>query len=391
MKKTISLLLSAALLLGLVSCGRETVYWDPTYNISIPTQGTSPTETQPQQLPMVSVSMPVITQDYTADDGTVIYKHTSQNISLIIPDPEVADKVILDFLNRTDMQSSVDFVHSTASDTYKDGVMSHYLPYWTQITYAPVRIDSSVLSLYGSYVQYSGGAHPIESAKTASYDLITGEALSLTDILTEKADADTLSKLVSNALALYAKQNSVTLYTGYEATVKELFSKPLIEITNWCLNARGLCFAFSPYEIGPYSAGCILANIPYEDLTGILQDRYFPNERDSGFSTLNAEIFDTNKLEEYTQFAEIVISKDAPAFLLSTDGILYDIIIAIGSWDDGKEEFKVQNFVFNSFSLTPGDGIMVQAEPEQICIRYTTDKGIKIVYPQIIDGVVTLK
>lgn len=391
MKKIIALLLAAIMLPGLVGCGRETVYWDPTYNIPTNTQASSPTNTQPRQLPMVSISMPVVTQDYTDDDGTVIYKHTSQNISLIVPDPEVADKVILDFLNRTDMQSSVDFVHSTASDTYKDGVMSHYLPYWTQITYAPVRIDSSVLSLYGSYVQYSGGAHPIESVKTANYDLITGNALFLTDILTEKANADTLSKLVSNALALYAKQNSITLYSGYEATVAELFSKPLDEITNWCLNTGGLCFAFSPYEIGPYSAGCILASISYDKLTGILQDRYFPNERDRAFSTLKAETFDTNKLEEYTQFAEIVISKDAPAFLLSTDGTLYDIIIGIGRWNDKNTEFQIDNFVFNSSSLTPGDGIMVQADPAHFCIYYRTSTGIKTVYPQINDGVVTLK
>lgn len=386
MKKTISLLLSAALLLGLVSCGRETVYWDPTYNISIPTQGTSPTETQPQQLPMVSVSMPVITQDYTADDGTVIYQHTSQNISLIVPDPEVADKVILDYLNRTDMQETVDSVYTSAK---ADCEQANFNPYWTQITYIPVRLDSGVLSLCGSYVQYSGGAHPQESVKCVNYDLVTGETLSLSDILTENADADTLCKLVLRYLSLQVDNDS--LYTGYEATVTELFSKPLDEITNWCLATGGLSFTFSPYEIGPYASGSILTVIPYGNLTRILKDKYFPSECDSAFSTLNAEIFDITKQEEYTQFSEVVISRDAQPILLSTDGMLYDIIIGIGNWNKEKTDFEIENYVFRSFSLTPGDGIMVQADADHFCIFYTTDSGCKTVYPEVNDGVVTLK
>lgn len=388
MKKIIALLLTAVLLSGLVGCGRETVQWDPTYNIPINTQATSPTNTQPQQLPMISVSLPVVTQDYTSDDGTVIYKHTSQNINLIVPDPEVADKVILDFLNRTDLQATVDSVYASAK---ADCEQANFNPYWTQITYSPMRLDSGVLSLYGSYVQYNGGAHPIESAKAVNYDLVTGQTLSLTDILTENVNADTICKLVLESLSNYKKETGSTLYTGYETTVTELFNKQMTEITNWCLATNGLCFAFSPYEIGPYASGTIIAKIPYENLTGILQDRYFPTERDSAFSTINAEIFNTKKLEEYSQFAEVVISKEEQAFLLSTDGMLYDIVIGSGSWNDEKTNFKIENYVFRSFSLTPGDGIMVQADPEQLCIIYTSASGSKIVFPMINDGVVTLK
>lgn len=391
MKKIIALLLTAVLLSGLVGCGRETVQWDPTYKIPTNTQATFPTDIQPQQLPMVSVSLPVVTQDYSADNGTVIYSHTSQNISLIVPDPEVADKVILDFLNRTDMQETVDSFYASASGTYKDGVMAHYLPYWTQITYAPMRIDSGVLSLYGSYVQYSGGAHPMESAKSVTYDLLTGEALSLTDILTENTDADTLCQLVLKALDNYQKEMAATLYTDYEATVTELFNKPLAEITNWCLTGYGLSFHFSPYEIGAYTYGIIPAHISYEELTGILRDAYFPAERDIASGTVTGEIFDPEKLDNFTQFSEVVIDRDGQAILLSTDGMVYNVEIMTGTWNEGKTAFVTEHTVFRACSLTPGDAIMVQCDPDCIYIQYSTGNGTTTVFPTITDGVVTLK
>lgn len=388
MRRIISLLLTAVLLLGLAGCGRETVYWDPTYNISIPTQGTSPTETQPQQLPMVSVSMPVITQDYTTDDGAVVYRHTCQDISLIVPDPEVADKVILDFLNRTDMQATVDSVYTSAKADCKQ---ANFQPYWTQITYAPSRLDSGVLSLYGSYVQYSGGAHPMESVKSVTYDLVTGETLSLTDILTENVDADTLCQLVLKALDNYQKEMSATLYSGYEATVTELFSKPLAEITNWCLTGNGLSFQFSPYEIGAYAYGIISAPIPYKDLVSILRDSYFPAERDTTSGTVNAEIFDIEKLDDFTQFTEVVIDRDGQAILLSNNGVVYDVVIMTGTWNEGKSAFVTEYTVLRASSLTPGDAIMVQGDPDCICIEYATNDGTTTVFPTITNGIITLQ
>lgn len=391
MKKIIALLLTAVLLSGLVGCGKETVQWDPTYKIPTSTQDTSPTDMQPQQLPMVCVSLPVVTQDYCADDGAVIYKHTNQNISLIVPDPEVADKVILDFLNRTDLQDTVDSVYSSATGAYTDAIMSKALPYWTQITYSPTRIDSGVLSLFGSFVQYSGGAHPMESAKTVNYDLVTGNTLSLTDILTENSDTDTLCLLVLKALESYQNEMSFTLYDGYEATVTELFKKPLEEITNWYLTSEGLSFAFSPYEIGAYTYGIIPASIPYADLTGILRDAYFPTERDITSGTVNAEIFDAEKLDNLTQFAEVVIDQAEQAILLTSGSMLYNVQIMTGHWNDGKTDFIIEHTVLRASSLTPGDGIMVQGDPGCICIQYTTAEGVKTAYPVITNDTITLQ
>lgn len=394
MRKGFAILLAASLLAGQVGCSRNTVAQTTTVSAgetTVTTETTIQSAVEVQQLPMVSVSLPVVTQDYSADDGKVIYKHTSQNISLIVPDPEVADKVILDFLNRTDLQSTVDTVYSSASDAYKDGIMSQHLPYWTQIIYTPMRIDNGVLSLHGSYVQYSGGAHPMKSTKSVTYDLITGETLSLSDILTENADGDTLCQLVCKALANYDKDTASSLYTGYETTVTELFSKPLTDITNWHFSEYGLCFTFSPYEIGPYSCDTIPALISYQDLTGILRDAYFPAERDIALGTVRAETFDTEKLEDFTQFAEVVIDREEQAILLSTDGMVYNIQIKIGSWNEGNTAFETEHTVFRACSLTPGDGIMVQGDPDSFCICFTNDHGTTTVFLTTDGGIITLK
>ena len=63
---------------------------------------TQPEELPVAQAPMISVSVPITTETESAEDGTIIFKYSYQNISLILPDPDVADKIIIDFLNRID-------------------------------------------------------------------------------------------------------------------------------------------------------------------------------------------------------------------------------------------------------------------------------------------------
>ena len=53
------------------------------------------------QQPMVAVSVP-ITTEYTTLDDNLLYYYTYQNIYLTMQDQQVADTIIVDFLNRLD-------------------------------------------------------------------------------------------------------------------------------------------------------------------------------------------------------------------------------------------------------------------------------------------------
>ena len=366
MRKILIMILAICLLLSLAGCTTPANKTQGSTSSSTSAEPTaedttvaSDADASVEQMPMVSVAVPVITQTEEAHDGTVIFNYTFQNISLIVPDPEVADKVIVDFLNRIDQTSSnAEAIRSAAQNNYTTG--ASWNPYLCQITYDPMRVDYGVLSMFGSYASYSGTPHPETSYVSANYDLVTGELLSLDDILTEDASADTLYQSVVDALTLLKEENY--LYEGFEETVNDRFSKGLAHDDAWYFSQDGLCFYFSPYEIAPYSSGVIIAEVPYDQLTGILNDAYFPAERETAAGSVDVEIFDENDLEKFTQFAEIVLAEGSDKILLHTDKSVYDIRIETGSWSSDGSTFTPEHTVFAAYSLTPGDAIMVESQ-----------------------------
>ena len=156
MKKFIALFLLTAILL--TGCGSNTDIPDttvplPTDVIDTPTEGATNIDSTP--MPMITVSVPVVKSEVTTADGTVIFRDIRQNMQLVMPDQDVADKIIIDFLSRIDqMGSASEEIAEQANTAYTTG--NTWTPYLCSISYAPMRIDQSVLSLYGSSLRYSG-------------------------------------------------------------------------------------------------------------------------------------------------------------------------------------------------------------------------------------------
>lgn len=321
------------------------------------TDATTQTEDVPvqqiPQSPMVSVSVPITTETETAQDGTVIFNYAYQNMSLIVPDPEVADNVIVDFLNRVDKAAEqAEIIRTAAKENYTSGQLQ--TPYLCQIIYEPARIDHSILSLLGRYVGYSGSAHPEILYQSANYDLITGNVLTLSHIITPETTADTLCRLIIDALIA---QEEKQLYEGFETTVEERFAGSISSEESWYLSSEGLCFYFSPYEIAPYASGVIIAQIPYSDLVGILDDSYFPAELENATGSLFIENYDEDSLEPFSQFSEVILDENGEKYLLYTDKSVYDIRLNVNSEESGLPAYTA----FSAYSLTPGDAITVQA------------------------------
>ena len=116
MKKILIILLILSLLLS--GCGSpantpDTPTQEPVLNpteetrIDIETdEALAPSEPTYNQQPMAAVSMPIVTDTLTADNGTVIAQLKHQNIHLFVQDQQIADMVIIDFLNRQDAHLS---------------------------------------------------------------------------------------------------------------------------------------------------------------------------------------------------------------------------------------------------------------------------------------------
>jgi len=326
-----------------------------------------------KQLPMVSVSLPVTTEAVKADNGTVIFEYAHQSIALSLNDSNVADDVILDFLARIDKtQSYADSVLAQARKDYNGS--TNWIPYQYSISYKPMRIDSGVLSLFGPDTSYSGSSHPDSHYSAANYDLVTGDVLTLSDILAQ----DVTAKILTDAAleVLNTQKDEYRLYIGFESVVKERFTKKFSTDQSWYFSNNGLCFYFPPYEIAPYTSGVVVAEIPYEKLTKILKDDYFPAERQPAFGNILTEPMTTASLDKFTQFSEIILQPGANTFLLYADYAVYNVSLQTAVMQSGV--VNPLYTVFAATSLTPGDAIMVQDSPsldsEFLILSYESDE-----------------
>lgn len=358
---------------------------------------TEPTEPSTEVLgtvaktPMAAVALPVHTETVAATDGTEIFRYTYQNISLIAPDPEVADLVIVDFLNRIDAaRDTAKNIHAMAETAYSGN--GSFSPYLCMISYEPKRIDAGVLSLLGAQASYYGTRHPETVYTAVNYDLITGEVLMLNDILSADNAKETILKAVLNELAANSKQ--LYLYGDYDELVRQHFSISAVQ-RNWYFTADSLCFFFAPNEIAPYTSGVIEAKVPYSLLAGLVEDAYFPAERDTASGSVMVQTFSKADLNAYTRFSEIVLEEDGEKILLHTDATVHNIRIETGTWSATGSFYTPQHTVFATANLSATDAIMVQAPITETLptLRLSYETGEETVRYYIVkssDGVVLL-
>lgn len=333
----------------------------------------------PVTLPPVSVnaiSLPVVRETEKAQDGTEIFVNTYQNVELVLPDAEIASKVVLDLLNRMDTPSTAQDILAQAKQDYTPSDL--WQSYICRNIYSPTRLDSGVLSLFGQLTTYSGNAHAEGVYSSVSYDITTAEVLELHNILLPHFEMNVLKDAIKAALAAQAEENY--LYPNYAQVVDDRFQQDVLDDKSWYFSQTGLCFYFSPYEIAPYASGVIVAEVPYEQLTGILENAYFPEEIPTTEGTMVKEAFDAS--EQYESFWEITLENGSEKILLHSNTNLYNVRLEVGS---NNGEFIPEYTLFSASALSPKDAIVISydnpASLSNLRISYTS--GDKTVYQSI--------
>lgn len=354
MKRLLVLLLCALLLTG---CSAKTNIEDtldttPT-NPVVPSPSDS-VEISSPPMPMITVSVPITKNETTAEDGTVIFRDVRQSMQLVMPDQEVADQIIINFLARIDQAgiASAD-IASQAQGAYTG--MNPWTPYLNSTTYAPTRIDQSVLSLYGSTLQYNGGAHAVYVSRAANYNTATGDVLTLGSILVDESALEKLCTLVISQLDDIKEEKY--LRSDFADTVHQRFATDESYDENWYFSNKGLCFYFDHYAIAPYSSGVITAEIPYADLVGIIDDAFFPPELEecSGVATtIAAENADMTK---FTRISEVIVDTESPMYVIQCSGNVQNLRITLNDAELGSGYT-----IFAAQTLCHSDAIVIQAE-----------------------------
>lgn len=380
MKKLLVLLLIFSLIFSLNACADTT---DPTDGstgdpTSVPAltepQTTAPSETEYTEptsenvaydLPMTAISITEETEAEYDDNGELIFEYTYQNIRIILLNADKSMSVNLDILNR------IDATRANATEVMNDAINdSPAYPYYYSVIYTPMRADEAVISLFCQQTTYSGGM-TIHSGSGLTYDLSSGNILMLEDILRPGITADTICPLVVQALS--ELPDAYYIYSDYADTVESRFSGNFLEDTGWHLSDEGLCFTFAPYEVAPNSSGFIHAVIPYDQLTGILEDAWFPPEQITPNGTLHIAPFSQESTETFDTLAEINLDRESDMYLLTTDGIIYQLVVESGlRRSDG---FTPLNTVFRSNNLTSANGVTLQASPDSLALLRVTYTG----------------
>lgn len=363
MKRLFAALLCSCLLLTATACSEPVApTTEPSGATTAPTTDLEPT-TEPFVVPTITqpmhaIVLPTVKETTKAEDGTVIFSRSYQDVNLILGGSESEQTIAADLSGRMDstLTGAAD-VESYAQSDYPLAD-EYWNPYFVDIAYTPTRIDQSVISLFANHSSYSGGPHPTLITESVTYDLSSGNTLTLTDILSEGYQGSALCDLILQVLA----PREAELHYDYKTVLQERFAADLATLTGWYFSGDGLCFHFSPYDIAPYSSGTIIATIPYANLAGVLKPQFLPAEPIEATGSMYAEIFLEEDMERFSFAADVVLDENGTQILLYPDATVADIRIEAGTrYADGSQYVPVST-VFAADSVGLGNAIVITAD-----------------------------
>lgn len=120
-----------------------------------------------------------------------------------------------------------------------------------------LRADDKVFSFSDTIYSFTGGAHGNGGSEQRVYDVRTGEELSLSDIVADRAALETF--VVDYLEENYGSEDM--LLEGWEDAVAAAFSGDLEH--SFGLTPEGIRISFDPYEIGPWALGTVTVDVPY--------------------------------------------------------------------------------------------------------------------------------
>lgn len=253
---------------------------------------------------------------------------------------------------------------------YAEDVISQYGSdeFYTYSNYQDrgiVRHDSRVVSLLTISHVHSGGAHPSTVQTAMNLDLEQKKMLTLEEVIAEDG-VEVLEQMVQDIVKNKFERLGIdVLYEDYSETIA--ISMTYGSMTPyWYFSNKGLVIFYNQYELGPYAAGIIKVEIPYEKLHGILLEEFFPEVSEDCTGDLSV-VTDTQGLEQipcvidpdggriliraegtakFVQVSEVLWVDDTPVsqtMMISINELNeQDVLVLTGGFDDDSRSFSVE-------------------------------------------------
>lgn len=309
----------------------------------------------------------------TDDDGLTIMLENQTVPTFTSADPE-RSAWVQDILAKIDRDFRTD---STNLDAYAREYLSMYgsETFYSFSNYQQLgvaRHDERVVSLIVLSSLYSGGTHPNSVQVAYNLDIENRRILRLEDIIAETG-AGELAKLVLEKVdeKFAPIDGGNGLFEDYAATIET--SMVYGNMTAyWYLNDVGLVIFYNQYELGPYAAGIIKVELPYEALDGILNPEYLPPEP--------ADTDGRLELQESPVSAHIIpitIEKEGETLLIGVEGTVYQVQLSEILWLEDTPIAK--QLLFSARSLCENDVLEITGgytdESRSFAIEYIDGRG----------------
>lgn len=156
---------------------------------------------------------------------------------------------------KQDKKDYIDFVKIAYS--YDKKFPSCY--YGNEQNYEVTYNKNGIISILCSGYEFpTGAAHGMPYNVSYTFDLNTGELLTLSDLLS--VDNKTTQKLIVSAASKVINKNPSEYWEDAINIVRESAG---IQNTNFYLDEKGVVFYYAPYELAPYASGTQFFTVPY--------------------------------------------------------------------------------------------------------------------------------
>lgn len=160
--------------------------------------------------------------------------------------------------------------------------------------------NNNILGLHLNINEYTGGAHYVRYDKSYYYNKESDEIISLKDFLEKDTSLDKLANLSYYYVMKYSDDNNLNFD---KEGVKEGLSFNLNNFEHFNFIDDGLEFIFPPYQVAYYAAGEIKIVIPYDELNGIIKNKYLKYSKKNNIkqdNNRNLKEFSNKKLIAFT-------------------------------------------------------------------------------------------
>lgn len=238
------------------------------------------------------------------------------------------------------------------------------------------RHDTHVVSLLVLSSVYSGGAHPNAVQTAWNLDLEQHRLLRLEDVI-DPEQAGTLAQMVLQQIEeTFAPMGEGALFADYAQSIEAAFLGDAMT-PYWYFNDSGMVIFFNQYELGPYAAGIIKAELPYDSLKGILLEDYFPKHDQiiPGDMLLRGDWSGYRKIP-------ITVESDGQQLLIGVEGEVYQVQLSEVFWLEGTA--IGQQMLFSADRMSQNDILELiggyDDESRSFALEFSDGQGNLIIY-----------